>query len=321
MVADGILVVDKPSGITSFGVVRRVRRAAGVKRVGHGGTLDPLASGVLPVCFGEATKVLQFLLDADKEYEVTLRLGVETDSYDSDGQVTARRDPAGIDEAAVRAALPAFTGRVRQVPPAFSALKHAGRPLYAYARAGQAVQATPREVTVHELALSRWDGPEAVSLRLRCSKGTYVRSLVADLGRALGPGAHVTALRRTRSGPFEIAAAQPLERLEAALAGAGPVPLLSPAAALAHLPSCFAGDAEARDLVHGKPVPWRALVAEAAADELAETAGLGRFCILRRDGSLLAVAERRRGGSQENAGAETVRTLRVFGKASSSPVV
>jgi tRNA pseudouridine55 synthase len=318
MLAEGILVVDKPAGMTSFAVVRRVRRASGVKRVGHGGTLDPLASGVLPICFGEATKVLQFLLDADKEYEVTLRLGVETDSYDSDGEVTARRDASGIGEGDVRAALPAFMGRIHQVPPAFSALKHAGRPLYAYARAGEPVEAAPREVTVHALELSRWAGPEAVSLRLRCSKGTYVRSLVADLGRALGPGAHVTALRRTRSGPFRIDGASALTEVESRFAGAGPLPLLSPEAALAHLPRRFADEPVALDLEHGRPVAWSALGAERPEDELAGAAAPSRFCVLRRDGSLVAVAERRSQGQGD--GDDRVRTLRVFRKAPTSSV-
>jgi len=203
---DGVLVVDKPSGPTSFDVVRRIKRAAHVKRVGHGGTLDPLASGVLPICVGEGTKLAAFLLDADKEYDFTLRLGVETDTYDAQGAVTARRDPSAVEEAHVRGALAVFTGRIEQTPPIYSALKRDGRPLYAYARAGETVEIAPRAVTVHELTLTSFRGPDAVGLRVRCSKGTYVRSLAFDLGRRLGVGAHVTALRRTRSGPFDAAA-------------------------------------------------------------------------------------------------------------------
>jgi tRNA pseudouridine55 synthase len=291
---NGVLVVDKPVGITSFDVVRRVRRAARVRRVGHGGTLDPLASGVLPICLGEATKLVQFLLDADKEYEVTVCLGVETDSYDATGAVTARRDASGVDEAAVRAALPAFTGRIRQVPPVYSALKHAGRPLYDYARAGEAVEAPPRFVTVYELELVRFDGPAAVALRVRCSKGTYVRSLAADLGRALGPGAHVVALRRTRSGPFAAAEARPLDELLAAGAG-DKLPLVSPAAALGHLERVTADADLARALAAGQRVRWEALSPPPAA---------ARVAVLRPDGALLTVAEPRADG--------TVRTLRVF---------
>jgi tRNA pseudouridine55 synthase len=299
----GILVVDKPAGMTSFDVVRRVRRAARVRRVGHGGTLDPLASGVLPVCLGEATKVLQFLLDADKEYEVTACLGVETDTLDAAGTITARADATGIDEAAVRAALPAFTGLISQAPPAYSAIKRQGRPLYAYARAGEAVTVAPRAVTVHELALTGWAGPGAVALRVRCSKGTYVRSLVADLGRALGPGGHVTALRRTRSGPFTIGEALPLAEVEGRLeATAETLPLVRPEAALGHLPRCFVDEALARELAQGKRVSWQSLVGPPAAADLGER----RICVLRRDGGLVAVAERQ--------GQDGVRTLRVFAR-------
>jgi tRNA pseudouridine55 synthase len=293
---DGVVVVDKPVGMTSFDVVRKVRRAARVKRVGHGGTLDPLASGVLPICLGEATKLAQFLLDADKEYDVTLCLGVETDSYDAAGAVTARADASGVDEARVRAALPAFTGRISQKPPVYSALKRDGRPLYDYARAGEEVEIAPREVTVHELAFVAWQGPEAVSLRMRCSKGTYVRSLVFDLGRTLGVGAHVTALRRTRSGPFALDAALPLEAALAALAGPDAAPrLVAPADALGHLPRCTVDPDVERALEQGKRRPWDALGGVPAA----------RVAVLRPDGRLLAVAEPREDG--------TVRTLRVFG--------
>ena len=197
------------AGPTSFDVVRRIKRAARLKRVGHGGTLDPLASGVLPICVGEGTKLAQFLLDADKEYDVTIRLGVETDTYDADGAVTAEHDASAIDEARLRAALPAFTGAIEQRPPVYSALKRDGKPLYAYARAGETVEIAPRPVTVHELSVTSFGRPQAVGLHIRCSKGTYVRSLAFDIGRALGVGrpchgaaAHaVGALRARRRAP------------------------------------------------------------------------------------------------------------------------
>jgi tRNA pseudouridine55 synthase len=293
---DGVLVVDKPSGPTSFDVVRRIKRAAKVRRVGHGGTLDPLASGVLPICLGEGTKLAQFLLDADKEYDVTIALGAETDTYDAQGTVTASHDASAIDEAAVRGALAAFTGRILQTPPIYSALKRDGRPLHEYARAGEAVEIAPREVTIHELTLGPWVGPAAVSLRVRCTKGTYVRSLAFDLGRALGVGGHVTVLRRTRSGPFALGAARPLEELLAALSGGAPVPLVSLEEALGHLPRCAVDAAVARALEQGKRPPW---------DVLGEGSGAGRVAVLRPDGRLLAVAEPSAEG--------TVRTLRVFG--------
>jgi tRNA pseudouridine55 synthase len=306
VVTDAVLVVDKPSALTSFDVVRRIRRAAGLRRVGHGGTLDPLASGVLPVCLGEATKLARFLLDADKEYEVTFCLGVETDTLDADGTVTATRDASGVGEAAVQQALAALTGPILQVPPAYSAIKRAGKPLYEYARAGEAVVVPPRAVVVHALELVAWAGPGAVSLRVRCSKGTYVRSLVADLGRAVGVGAHVTVLRRTRSGPFAAASARPLAEVVAALAerrtadlGAS---LMTMDAALAHLPRCFADEGTALALTQGKRVPWHALGGDAAPGDTDDDGALYR--VLRADGTLLAVVARR--------GDDSVASLRVF---------
>jgi tRNA pseudouridine55 synthase len=304
VVLDGVLVVDKPVGPTSFDVVRRVRHAARVRRVGHGGTLDPLASGVLPICLGEATKLAPFLLDADKEYEFTLRLGVETDTYDAAGAVTATADPAHVDEARVRAALPAFTGLIHQKPPVYSALKREGRPLYDYARAGEAVEIAARPVTVYELELVSWGGPEDVALRMRCSKGTYVRSLAFDLGRALGVGAHVTALRRTRSGPFALPAARPLDDVLAALAdGPATLGLVRLEDALGHLPRCSVDAAGALMLEQGKRLPWTAL---GGAPPVGETST--RVCVLRPDGRLLAVATAAPDG--------TAKTLRVFGVAS-----
>jgi tRNA pseudouridine55 synthase len=305
---DGVLVIDKPSGPTSFDIVRQVRRALGTRRAGHGGTLDPLASGVLPICLGEATKLAQFLLDADKEYEATLCFGVETDTYDAAGAVTERRSADGLTAAAVESALGAFRGPIRQVPPRFSALKLRGRPLYAYARAGEEVEIAPRTVVVHEIALARWVDATAVVLSVRCSKGTYIRSLAFDLGRALGPGAHLTALRRTRSGPFRIGEAYPPGEIETA-------PLIGLSEALAHLPALRAGAAVAQDLQQGKRVGWAAL-------EPSEGPIPGRFRVLRSDGTLLAVAQLGNGvgdgdgsGDRVADGAgrdDRVRTLRVF---------
>jgi len=296
---DVVLVIDKPVGMTSFDVVRRVRRAARTRHVGHGGTLDPLASGVLPVCLGEATKLAQFLLDADKEYEVTIRLGSETDTDDADGTVTERHDAREIGEAAVLGMLGRFRGPLSQVPPAYSALKRAGRPLYDYARSGEPVTIGPRPVVVHDLQMTSFNGPEAVGLRLRCSKGTYVRSLARDLGRALGVGGHVSALRRTRSGPFSLAQARPLDDVVAALAGGDPadLPAVAPAAALAHLAPPPVSTELAADLRAGRQVGWDAV---AGGDP-----NCNRLCLLDPSGALLAVAEPRRDG--------TVRTLRVFG--------
>jgi tRNA pseudouridine55 synthase len=291
---DAVLVVDKPLGVTSFDVVRQVRRAARVRRVGHGGTLDPLASGVLPICLGEATKLAQFLLDADKEYTFTVCFGVETDSEDASGAVTARADAGGMDAGLVERALAGFRGTITQVPPVYSALKRAGRPLYDYARAGEAVTPDARSVVIHALELVAFRGPEAVDLSVRCSKGTYVRALARDLGRTLGPGAHVTALRRTRSGPFALADAQPLDEVVAALSsGEGsrlrPVGL---AAALGHLERRVVSQDMAKDLRVGRRMPW-------------DFQDQRRLCLLDGEGDLVAVAEPQADGM--------LGTLRVFG--------
>jgi tRNA pseudouridine55 synthase len=296
---DAVLVVDKPVGPTSFDVVRKVRRAARSKRVGHGGTLDPAASGVLPICLGEATKLAQFLLDADKEYDFTVCFGVETDTDDAAGTVTARRDAGAVDEAAVRGALPAFRGAITQVPPSYSALKRAGRPLYAYARAGETVEIAPRAVVVHELELTSFAGPAAAAFTMHCSKGTYVRALARDLGRALGVGGHVTALRRTRSGPFSLAEARPLAEVLDALVAAGPnaaaaLPLVEPADALRHLERRVVTEGIARDARHGKRI----------ALETGEEVRDRRMCLVDGQGRLVAVARPRQD--------RTLELLRVF---------
>jgi len=303
-VRDVVLVVDKPSGPTSFDVVRQVRRAARTRHVGHGGTLDPLASGVLPICLGEATKLAPFLLEADKAYEATFRLGVETDTDDSAGSEVARRDPSGIDARAVEEALAAFRGPIEQVPPAYSAIKRAGRPLYDYARAGETITVAARPVVVHALDLLEWTSPEAVKIALRCSKGTYVRALARDLGRALGVGGHVTALRRTRSGPFTLAEARPLDQVVASLTDGGELPAVSLAAALGHLERVVVGDAVAHELRLGRRVRWETL---GGPPTLISDGLAGRVEILDPAGGLVAVAEPRDDG--------TVRTLRVFGVA------
>jgi tRNA pseudouridine55 synthase len=290
----GVVVVDKPVGPTSFDIVRQARRATGVKKVGHGGTLDPLASGVLPICFGEATKLAQFLLDADKEYEATICLGVETDTYDAGGAVVARRPTDGIDEATVRAALARFLGPQLQVPPMYAALKRDGRPLYEYARAGQEVDRQPRSVTIHALELRSFGGPGAVQIALRCSKGTYVRSLAHDVGDALGTGGHLAALRRTRSGPFTLATAIPPERLQ----GGGELPVVTPAEALVHLGTVVAPPELALAVSQGKAVPWSRLGGLPP--------GEGPVRILSETGALVAVARR------DPTADATVRTLRVF---------
>jgi tRNA pseudouridine55 synthase len=213
---DGIFSIDKPLGATSHDVVARVRRLVGQKRVGHTGTLDPLATGVLPVCLGQATRVAEYLSDGGKAYRATMRFGVVTDTYDAEGDVL-RTAPVTLTREQIAAALPAFLGRQWQVPPVFSAIKRRGQPLYKLARAGADVTPEPRLIEIHALEIVSWASPDLV-LDITCGKGTYVRSLAYDLGERLGPGAHLAGLIRTRSGPFTLAASLTLEQLEAALA-------------------------------------------------------------------------------------------------------
>jgi tRNA pseudouridine55 synthase len=210
----GVVVVDKAAEITSAGAVELVRRRLGVRRAGHAGTLDPIATGVLAVCVGEATKLVAFLQTDDKAYEVDAIFGVETDTLDRAGQVTRTTDPGHITREAVVTALASRIGEQDQVPPMYSAVKQAGVRLYERARAGETVERAPRRVRVDRFELVAWQPPRA-RFAIACSKGTYVRSLVADLGEALGAGAHVAELRRTQSGAFAIAQARAIEALDA----------------------------------------------------------------------------------------------------------
>jgi tRNA pseudouridine55 synthase len=274
---DGVLVVDKPKGITSFDVVREVRRATGEKKVGHTGTLDPMATGVLPLCLGEATKIAQFITEASKAYDATLKLGATTDTLDADGTVVLERPVPVITRELLEAALQKFRGTFLQTPPMYSAIKIKGVRLYELARAGEEVERTPREVTVHELKLLDFSATE-VTLSVRSSKGFFVRTLAADLGEALGCGAHLTALRRTQSGPFVLGQAVPLAQVQAAPTA---IKLVGLQDALVDMPSVQVTAAQAQKVVHGGLV------------EVPPRAGL--FRVLGPGGELLAVAEAERG--------------------------
>ena len=257
---DGILVLDKPAGMSSNGALQRAKGIFFARKAGHTGSLDPLATGVLPLCFGEATKLSQYLLGADKEYVTTLCLGVRTDTGDADGNVIGERSAAGVDAAAVDAVLARFRGQISQVPPMYSALKRGGVPLYELARRGEEVEREARAVEIHELERLEFEGSEraVLGLRVRASKGTYVRTLAEDIGAALGCGAHVTALRRTRSGPFGIEDAVGLDRLEAlrdARDFAALDALLLPGErAVEHLPEVQVGESACFYLAQGQAV-------------------------------------------------------------------
>ncbi|HEX9823050.1 MAG TPA: tRNA pseudouridine(55) synthase TruB [Actinomycetota bacterium] len=243
MTPDGLLLVAKPTGITSHDAVDAVRRALGVKKVGHAGTLDPMASGLLVMGVGRATRLLRFLGGLDKEYEGTGKLGVETDTLDADGEVV-RTAEVEVTEAELAAAMAGFVGEIQQVPPAYSAVSVAGERSYRAARRGEAVEATPRTVRVDAFDLERFEPPD-FDVRVVCSSGTYVRSLVADVGTRLGCGAHLTRLVRTRIGRYRLSEAVAPE------AASDPLPIER---AVAHLPRIEIEAVEAVAARHGRPL-------------------------------------------------------------------
>lgn len=250
----GFLNIDKPSGMTSFDVVRAVRRASGVKRIGHAGTLDPLATGVLPVAVGDATRLIDALVDTSKRYVAEVTLGAETTTDDSEGEVRATAAPDDVSEAEIRTALEAFVGRHSQTPPAFSAIKLAGVPAYRSARKGEAPELQPREVVAHSLTLVEYDAGRCV-IDIHCGKGYYVRSLARDLGRALGVYGHVSALRRTAVGPFSIERSTPLAVAVDQLSRREMATLLhAPDAVLVDWPAILLGRAELADIRLGRSV-------------------------------------------------------------------
>ncbi|HEX4418181.1 MAG TPA: tRNA pseudouridine(55) synthase TruB [Kofleriaceae bacterium] len=267
---DGVLVIDKPTGASSAHVVEHVRRALHIQRAGHGGTLDPIATGVLAICVGAGTKLAQFLLADDKAYEADGLFGVTTDTLDRTGRVVTER-PAEVSRDALLAALAAHTGTLDQIPPMYSAIKQGGVRLYDRARAGEEVERAPRRIRIDRLELLAFEPPR-FRLAVACSKGTYVRSLIADLGDALGPGAHLTELRRTRSGQFTLAQAVSLDRLAEAT--------VIPPARATDLPSLTATAAQIIQIFNGVQLP---IVAFGAG-------GLERFQLVDERGILLAVA-------------------------------
>lgn len=253
---NGILVIDKPAGLTSNGILQHVKRLYGAAKAGHTGALDPLATGVLPLCFGEATKFSQLMLDSDKAYIATARLGVVTETGDSEGAVVREtRVPEELTAERIEAVLGDFRGEIEQVPSMYSALKHKGRPLYEYAREGIEIERPARPVTIYELTLLAVRDGE-FDIAVKCTKGTYIRSLVEDIGEALGCGAHVTALRRTLAAGFTLDDAHPVATLEAlreqgeSLDGL----LVEPDAALTMFPRIQLAADRLRSILNGQPV-------------------------------------------------------------------
>lgn len=278
----GVLVVDKPSGMTSARVVSKVKRLLDVKKIGHTGTLDPMATGVLPLCIGEGTKVAGYLLAEDKVYEGEFLLGIETDTLDREGKVTAENPDAAalVERAAVLAAMAKLTGSIEQIPPMFSALKKDGQRLHKLARKGVEVEREARSIQVHSFSLLEFaDGRGRFAVE--ASKGTYVRSLVFDLGRLLGCGAHLTALRRTRAGRFGLDQAVTLDELESS---DGKFSIVNPALAVAHLVQIRTPAEMVSAVGDGKRVEWQ-LVSSGEQPS-------APFALLTPDGAhLLAIAE------------------------------
>ena len=258
MKVHGLLLLYKPKGLTSNAALQKARRLMDADKAGHGGTLDPMADGLLPVMFGEACKLAESALEGDKAYEATLRLGQVTTTDDTEGEVVADA-PVDFTDAQLDAVLARFRGRIVQVPPVFSALKVGGKPLYRYAREGNPLQADPREVTIHELELTgRRIGEEpSLSIRVTCTKGTYIRSLARDIGAALGCGAHLAALRRTRVGRFDVQSAVGLEALAGMAQEGRGRHLVALEQLVADWPSVMLDDASAARFCQGQVVTTR----------------------------------------------------------------
>lgn len=263
----GIVVLDKPLGGSSNHALQTVKRLFDANKAGHTGSLDPLATGVLPLCLGEATKVSQFLLDSDKAYRARIKLGERTDTADSEGEVIAKVENFKLDEAAVRTALRGFEGEIEQVPPMYSALKQDGQPLYKLARQGKTVERKARAITVYAIELTDFDADaNEIEIEVECSKGTYIRTIADDLGQILGCGGHIIALRRLRAGAFSIEESVTLEALAAAKEAGGfdaiDAHLMPMDKAVDVLPAVQLPSFTAKFLKNGQPVQVRHAPAE-----------------------------------------------------------
>lgn len=262
----GILNLNKPEGLSSHDVVYRVRRITGQRKVGHAGTLDPLATGVLLLCLGQATRVSSFLMSGAKTYRATIRLGIETDTYDREGRVVSQL-PVEAEQAEIERVLAGLTGSIEQTPPMYSALKHEGTPLYKLARRGETLQLMPRRVEILSLRLLSWQAPD-LQVEVECSKGTYVRSLAHEIGARLGCGGHLTGLTRTACGQFRLEEAITLEQLAEAFGrGIGESLLLPSDTALLALQAVHLDPSASEDVANGRSID----LSQTEADLLAAT--------------------------------------------------
>ncbi len=274
---DGIINLDKPRGKTSFSAVARVRRLTAGRKVGHSGTLDPDASGVLPVFIGRAARLARFITDLPKVYSAVIEFGCATATYDSSGSVTDRGDPSGLTRERIEGALDSFRGPIEQIPPMYSAVKWEGKPLYHLARAGMEIARKPRRVMIYRLSVTQWRNP-LLTIEVECGKGTYIRSIAHDLGRALGCPAHLNELTRTRSGPFRIEDAVSLTELEESFArGDWQRYVHPPELAVAHLEIIRVDDAGEEDFLHGRPLSSAGFTAPCGDEYRRVHARDGRF--------------------------------------------
>jgi tRNA pseudouridine55 synthase len=287
---NGIVVIDKPPGISSAGVVAAVKRRTGAKKVGHAGTLDPFATGILVCLINQATRLARFLVAGEKAYTADLLLGVETDTEDVTGRVVSEKPTTGITASDIRREARRWVGPVSQRPPVYSALKHKGRPLYELARNGNAVQKPPRTVTISALDIIDIDLPR-VTFRVGCSPGTYIRTLGADMGRALGCGGHLTALRRTASSGYTLSDAVTLTAFESAAERGDADRHIRPmASVMSDTPIMEADEALASDIRHGKPISKRVWTASTEIPE-------GPIRVLTKDHRLVAIVMNAAGAS------------------------
>ncbi|MBA2681313.1 MAG: tRNA pseudouridine(55) synthase TruB [Ktedonobacteraceae bacterium] len=278
---DGILNINKAVGMTSHDVVARARKILKQKRIGHTGTLDPLASGVLPLCIGQATRVAEYLSESGKAYQAEITFGVTTDTYDAEGTVLSAKDTSALSHEQIEEMLPAFLGHQMQQPPRYSAIKIQGQPAYKLARAGEEVSLALRSIEITQLHVLAWNSPR-LSLAIECSKGTYIRSLANDLGNISGYGAHLSALIRTRSGPFSLKDSISLEQLAESVEQEEVAKYLFPAdSALQNYPAFHLDAGTAQSVLHGNPFFHQSSVEQNAK-------GLAR--IYAPDGHFLAIA-------------------------------
>jgi tRNA pseudouridine55 synthase len=272
---DGILNINKATGMTSHDVVAKIRKLLHQKRVGHAGTLDPAASGVLPICLGQATRVAEYLSESGKAYQAEVILGIATDTYDSEGTIIRSSNVVDLDLADIKQMLQQFLGPQMQIPPPYSAIKIQGQPAYKRARAGEFLTLQPRPVTIYQLEILQWLPPR-LTLAIECSKGTYIRSLAHDLGEQLGCGAHLSTLQRARSGPFSLSDSITLEQLEQAIAEGTVQQYLYPAGtALQQYPALILDEATIQHALHGNAFKYTAQPGHAPTDlaRVYDTAG------------------------------------------------